>query len=416
MQRVRTASKARALPGALVGFLVFSPSSTTAGQTGSPAGPAVAPEPTAESVKITAADGAVLQGRRLRGGSVPIVLLHGLAASFHQFDLDAEGAPALAQFLARRGCDVWLINLRGAGRGGDASTIAPGRKSWCADELILEDLPAIAAHVRAAGVERPFLLGHSLGGMVITAYLAGAVKIAPANIDAGVRIDPEVARARNEQVRGALFISAPARIAWPDGRKPPALERLAKLGRAPLHILLPPRLPVSALNLDGNTDAGFRGLAEKAVEGLESLLGGNHWTVLAFGERNTETTRRLIRKVRGGVLGDTSEDLLLQLALGAREGTWPSWRGPVESRIDYSQHYGNITVPVFAGVGEQDLVASAEVIRISLVEKVGSADRRLVVFRGYGHSDITLADGAHRDVFGTLLEWISERAAPRQPR
>ena len=391
--------------------------SVLAGPAGSAPRAQAPPTPVLEPVSILAADGAVLRGRRLRGGNVPIVLIHGLASCFHQFDLDTAEAPALAQFLARRGGDVWLVNLRGAGRGTDASTIAPGKKSWCADEHILEDLPAIAAHLKATGVERPFLLGHSLGGMVIAAYLAGAVKIAPANIDAGVRIDPEVARARNEQVRGAIFLSAPARIAWPEGLEPPALEGLAKLGRKPLHMLLPPRLPVSVLNVDAERDAGLlERAAEKVVEQLDALLGRTPWTLLAFGEQNTATVRRLLGKVRGGVLGDTSEDLLLQLALGAREGTWPSWRGPEDKRIDYSEHYANITIPVFAGVGDKDQVASASVIDESLVKKVGSADRRLVVFPGYGHSDITLADGAHGDVFVTLWEWISGRAAPRVTR
>jgi len=391
---------------------IFSCALSCASTLSAPAGGA--PEPILEAVSITTADGAVLRGRRLRGGNVSIVLIHGLVSTFHQFDLDTAEAPALAQFLARRGADVWLVNLRGAGRGNDASTIAPGKKSWCADEYILEDLPAIAAHLRAAGVERPFLLGHSLGGMVIAAYLAGAVKIAPANIDAGVRIDPAVARARNEQVRGALFLSAPARIAWPEGKKPPALERLAKLGPTLLGDLLPPRLPVSMLNLDGSENAGFfERASQRVVKRLVSLLGENDWTVLAFGEKSVEDARRLIKKVRGGVLGDTSDDLLLQLALAAREGTWPSWRGPENSRIDYSEHYGNITAPIFAGVGDGDRVAAAEVIRASLVEKVGSTDRLPVVFPGYGHSDITLGDNAHRDVFVTLWEWISARAAPR---
>ena len=399
---------------ALIVPCVLACASALAGPVGG-APPSQAPAPVLEPVSITTADGAILRGRRLRGGSTSIVLIHGLVSCFHQFDLDTEEAPALAQFLARKGCDVWLVNLRGAGCGSDASTIAPGRKSWCADEYILEDLPAIAAHLKASGVERPFLLGHSLGGMVIAAYLAGAVKVAPANIDAGVRIDPAAARARNAEVRGALFISAPARIAWPEGRKPPALEGLAKIGRKPLHWVLPPRLPMSAFNVDGDSDSGpLKEIAEKALSGLELILGETRWTSLAFGEQSAATTRQLIKKVRGGVLGDTSEDLLLQLALGAREGTWPSWRGPKESRIDYSEHYGNITAPVFAGVGEMDLVAAAEVIRASLVEKVGSADRKLVVFPGYGHSDITLSDGAHRDVFVAILDWITERAAPRE--
>jgi pimeloyl-ACP methyl ester carboxylesterase len=373
------------------------------------------PEIPVESCRVVTADGAVLSGRRLRGGSVPVVLLHGLAASFHQFDLDAEGAPALAQFLARRGHDVWLVNLRGAGRGDEESTLAPGRRRWCADEYVVEDLPAIVGHVRDATRQRPFLLGHSLGGMSLAAYLAGAVKVAPANIDAGVRIDAEVARTRNGEIRGAIFLSAPARIAWPEERRPAALTRLAAIGREPARILLPARVPISSLNgpSDGEADPDFLERAgEKVQDLLEALFGETDWAVLAFGEQKAEKGRRLLKKMRGGVLADTSEDLLLQLAAGARDGTWPSYRGPEDARVDYSAHYGNITAPVFAGVGEDDRIASAEVIRASFLDKLGSADRRLTVFPGYGHSDITLADEAHRDVFAPIAEWIAARSQP----
>jgi pimeloyl-ACP methyl ester carboxylesterase len=365
-------------------------------------------------VRVDAADGAILRGQRLLGRGAPIVLVHGLAANFHQFDLDAEGAPALAHFLARRGHDVWLLNLRGAGRGGDESTLAPGRRRWCADEYIVEDLPAIVAHVRMATGERPFLLGHSLGGMALAAYLAGAVKIAPANIDAGVRIDAGAARTRNGEIRGALFLSAPARLAWPDGRRPAALTRLAALGRERARILLPARLPISKLN-GAEDDDSDPDLLERAGENvqdlLESLFGKTDWAVLAFGEQKAEKARRLLKKMRGGVLADTSEDLLLQLAAGARDGTWPSYRGPDESRVDYSAHYANITAPVFIAVGENDRIAAAEIVRSACFDEVGSGDRRFVVFPGYGHSDITLADEAHRDVFVPIAEWIAERSA-----
>ncbi len=378
-------------------------------------GPDESPSPllTVESVNVSTADGAVLKGRRFVGSAPPIILVHGLVANLHQFDLDSEDAPALAQFLARGGHDVWLVNLRGAGRGAEASTLPPKRRRWCADEYIVEDLPAIVDRVRETTGERPFLLGHSLGGMSIAAYLAGAVKVAPANIDAGIRVDPDAARKRNGEIRGALFLGAPARIAWPEGRRPVALGRLAAVGRKSARFFLPARLRVSSLNgsEDDDPDPNLLERAGNKVETLlEKMFGKTDWALLAFGERNAAKAQRLLKKLRGGVLSDTSEDLLLQLAEGAREGTWPSYRGSEEARIDYSDHYGNVTAPVFVAVGERDRVAASEIVRAAFFDAVGSEDRRMIVVPGYGHSDITLGDDAHRDVFTPIAEWVGERS------
>ena len=123
----------------------------------------------------------------------------------------------------------------------------------------------------------------------------------------------------------------------------------AEIGRAPLRLLLPARIPLSDLNGslgDGDGSSLLEKTGDRIQSLLDSIFGKTSWSALAFGPRTGRRARDLLRKMRGGVLGDTSEDLLLQLAAGAREGTWPSWRGPPNARVDYAAHYHNITTAV----------------------------------------------------------------------
>ena len=369
-------------------------------------------EPPAERVRVRTSDGALLEGLRHRRDGAPVILLHGLVASLHQFDLVDEESPCLARFLSSRGWDVWLFNWRGAGRGPLRSALPPGQRRWSADELIVEDLPAIVARVRRATGERPYLIGHSLGGMSIAAWLCGATKIDAHDVKKGVRIDIGDARRRNAEVRGAVFLSAPARLSWSEGRRPKEMTRLAEIGRAPLRLLLPARIPLSDLNGslgDGDGSSLLEKTGDRIQSLLDSIFGKTSWSALAFGPRTGRRARDLLRKMRGGVLGDTSEDLLLQLAAGAREGTWPSWRGPPDARVDYAAHYHNITTAVLAAVGSEDRIADSSVIRSELIDRLGSEDRKALVIDGYGHSDITLDASAHVDVFTPVESWLRSR-------
>jgi pimeloyl-ACP methyl ester carboxylesterase len=366
-------------------------------------------EPNVDRIEIRTSDGAVLQGLRHPGGETPVILLHGLVSSLHQFDLDEEGSPALAQFLSAKGWDVWLFNWRGGGRGDLRSTLPEGEESWSADELIVEDLPAIIAHVRKTTGKKPHLVGHSLGGMSIAAYLAGATKIDEDDVKKGVRIDVDLARRRNAEISGAVLLSAPTSLAWPDGEPPTALNRLAKLGRGPLRVLLPARISVSSLNGSTGGD-GDSNLLEKTgdqvLKLLEKILGNSNWASLAVSQGNKHRAKSVLKKLRGGVLGDTSDDLLLQLAAGIRAGSFLSWRGDEASRVDYTSHYGNITAPLLSITGSEDRIATRVALRTDLLNRIGSKVKKGLEIPGFGHSDITLAPDSHVHVFPHVEAWL----------
>lgn len=89
------------------------------------------------------------------GEGPDLVLVHGLTDSSGTWGVIT---PTLAETYR-----VTTLDLRGHGRSGDATTYA--------SVAMAQDLEAV---VTAAGIENPLLVGHSLGGIVITAYGASA--------------------------------------------------------------------------------------------------------------------------------------------------------------------------------------------------------------------------------------------------
>jgi alpha-beta hydrolase superfamily lysophospholipase len=109
-----------------------------------------------------------------------LVNLHGLG--------DHSGLyPAIANYFPARGIAVYGFDMRGNGR-------SPGQRAYVGGwEEYREDLHAFVAKVRALEGQPMFLLGNSLGGLVVLDYvlhhgngLAGVIAAAPVLGDVGV--------------------------------------------------------------------------------------------------------------------------------------------------------------------------------------------------------------------------------------
>lgn len=109
---------------------------------------------------------------RNEGGTLaPVLLIHGFGQNRYAWHLPSR---SLGNYLAARGFDVFNLELRGHGRSRQLGAGPPRHF----DEYVTEDLPiALEEILRHTGGRAPFLVGHSLGGLVCYAgapVLAGA--------------------------------------------------------------------------------------------------------------------------------------------------------------------------------------------------------------------------------------------------
>jgi pimeloyl-ACP methyl ester carboxylesterase len=129
----------------------------------------------------------------------PVMLLHGLGSNRHSMDLAER---SLARWLAARGHDVWLPDLRGHGES------APEHYRWRFEDYLREDLPRLLdAIMSRTGAHEVDWVGHSMGGILLMAY-ASLEPEAP--IGRGVTIASALDYARGDSGFQALARLQPA--------------------------------------------------------------------------------------------------------------------------------------------------------------------------------------------------------------
>lgn len=115
----------------------------------------------------------------------PVLLCHGISANDRNMDLDDQHS--MARWFAAHGREAWTMSLRGTGSSGN-----PPDNTF--DDFWQHDLPTAIHEVqRVSGAKAIDYVGHSMGGMIVYAYLAeggtglGAVATlgSPTNLDTG---------------------------------------------------------------------------------------------------------------------------------------------------------------------------------------------------------------------------------------
>ena len=119
--------------------------------------------------RATAPDGTAIAWSR-RGSGDPVILVHGITESAATFD-------PVTQRLASTH-EVITIDLRGHGESGHA-------ERYDLDSMASD----VAAVIDAAGVARPHLVGHSLGGAVVTAAGSMLDVASVVDVDQSLRLD-----------------------------------------------------------------------------------------------------------------------------------------------------------------------------------------------------------------------------------
>ena len=294
---------------------------------------------------------------------MPVLLCSGFSCNRHFIDYDERYS--LARFLARAGFDAWVVELRGRGLSHPtAACRRPGR--WTFDDLATVDVPAAVDHVvRATGREVAWV-GHSMGGMVLYAYLGTRVR-AP--------------------IRAGVTIASPVRFAEAG---PPLLRRIGDaMLNVPLGDIVRQRLLLGAL-----------------------------WWILAptsgieIGMNVANIDRGDVGRALRLAMGNVSRLKLQQFSRWAREGTFAS----LDGRVSYLDALAGVRTPLLVVAGSGDRVARPDTVRRALDRLPGASAiyRELGRAHGesvdFGHVDLILGRAAPTEVFPVVAGWLAERA------
>ncbi len=294
--------------------------------------------------------------------SIPVVLCHGLGANRFNFDLGPE--VSLARYLQDHGYDVWSMDLRGRGNswyGGEDPRA--NRRGGTFDDYVERDAAAAVAYVRRkTGVDRVHWVGHSMGGLILYAFLQGDYA---------------------EQIASGVAIASPGDFS--------GMGEIPYLASAFRGFRLLPFVPVSFL-----------------AAGLAPLLArfGLRRARLFVNPDNVETVikeRALCFLVSGISRGEVE-----QFSDWIRNGEFRS----LDGGRSYRENLGRVKAPLLLMAGSADYLCPEETIE-AVYRRISSHRKafRVVGKRSgetadYGHGDLLIGRRCREEVFPLVREWL----------
>jgi pimeloyl-ACP methyl ester carboxylesterase len=327
---------------------------------------------------------------RVDKGRLPVILCHGLSLNGVFWDVAPE--VSLAKYLQQAGYDVYVPSLRGAGwstkppvsrlrqlfrgdlytAGGFFTAGGNGvlKLNWTVDDHVRYDVPTILDLVtRTAGAKQAHWIGHSMGGMIMVAYLH-------AHPD-----EPKVASF--VAVATPVFITKPL-------SKP--MEQLAK-GRGAVEItnvMVSTNLPAI--------------LGQIAGTGLPTPI-----DVLFYNRANADDDT--MRRLSNAGTEDISPGQLGQLIDMVSGGKFTS----ADGKTDYTDNLERLQTPSFFLAGTVDNLATVDAVKM-LYNRWGAHEKRFALYGvvngqkiDYGHDDLIVGKNSLREVYPDIRRWLESR-------
>lgn len=299
-----------------------------------------------------------------------IIMLHGLGANRLHFDLDARYS--LAREARRRGFEVFVIELRGAGMSRAPFGRDRALYQWGFGDYVDHDLPALLQFVadRCDGATM-HLVAHSMGGML--AY-AAAVRW-PKCIHSIAAIGAPLAAQLELGLREKRLLQLAA-----------SLSVTQALRRVPLKRLL-------------GTAGRFVPLSHRLADGV--LFNRNNL--------EPEVMSRMAREAIDDIPLRLVSELVAEMAR-ARRGQAQDSTSPYA----HEAQLGEITAPVLAIAGAADRVARLPSVR-AVVERLRGPDVRFRAMgrsfgdrADYGHVDLLVGRHAPEEIYPQVLDFVEE--------
>ncbi len=310
----------------------------------------------------------------------PVLLCHGMSSN--RWNMDGPGRVSLARYLRRHGYDVWIVELRGAGRSTRPRLWNGKRYDWRFEDYVYHDAPAALRTVlRETSARQLHWVGHSMGGMIAYALLMGPVQ---------------------SKIASAVTLASPT---MSDVGHPMLDFGLPYRG---LLRYAPSRIPVGTLARVGAPLAPL----------LARLLNNS---IAELGWHRGNADWRLLRALMLTAVDDTPASLLREFA------RWYETKAMVDryGMFDFTEQLERITTPICIIAGGKDGLTPPRDLQ-QVYERIASRDKQFRIIgrahgsaHDYSHADLVLGIHAPSDVYPVILDWLEahrEQRSERQPR
>ena len=316
----------------------------------------------------------------------PVVLCHGMGYNAEFWDIGKKRS--FARYLADRGFDVWSVSLRGAGkstkpgwlafrellsfRPDDLSNMSLNTNTlnWTIDDYIQKDIPAVVSKVKeVTGAQQIDWVGHSLGAMIILAYLESPAR--PDEVGNVVAIAPSCVHLKPQNV--ALDYVSKRKFLFEFGML---------VNQKTLYKIFVP----------------FRGLIRDPLADL------------FYSKDNMDPGT--ISKFYNHVVENVSPGVMNQMILMLKEEYFVS----ADGKINYSEEMVKIQNTILFVAGRGDNLADPESVRYGY-RKVSSTDKSYLEFStlngtkmDYGHNDLIIGKRVKDEVYPKLYNWLASHS------
>lgn len=313
-----------------------------------------------------------------RSHRTPVLLCHGMSSN--RWNMDGPGDISLARYLLRHGYDVWIVELRGAGRSTRPTWWNGKRYDWRFEDYVQHDAPAALRKVlRETGARQVHWVGHSMGGMIAYALLMTPM---------------------HDKIASAVTLGSPT---MSDVGHPVLDVGLPYRG---ILRLLPARVPIGLLARLGAP------LAPLLARWLDA-------TISELGWHAENANLRLLWTLMLTAVDDIPASLLREFA------RWYETRAMSDRYgiFDFTEHLERITAPILVIAGSKDGLTPARDLE-QVHKRITSRDKTFRIIgkqhgfaHDYSHADLILGLHAPADVYPVILQWLeSHRGTARAVR
>jgi pimeloyl-ACP methyl ester carboxylesterase len=307
----------------------------------------------------------------------PVILCHGMSSN--RWNMDGPGRVSLARYLLRHGYDVWVVELRGAGRSTRPTWWNGKTYTWTFEDYVQHDAPAALQLVlRETGAHQVHWVGHSMGGMIAYALLMGPI---------------------HHKIASAVTLGSPT---------------MTKVGHPVLDFGVPYR---SLLRYAPNrVPIGTMARLGAPVAPLLSWLLSD--AIAQLGWRPGNADLQLLRALMLTTVDDLPASLLREFA------RWYDTRVMSDryAMFDFTEHLERITTPILIIAGNKDGLTPVRDLA-AVHRRIAASDKQFrIIGRGHGaahdysHADLVLGLHAPDDVYPVILEWLEAHRRGRIAR